>query len=133
MARENVEVVRELYRGWARGDFGVGTEFFDPDIEFTSDFGTDRYAASGTEGMRRVWRENLRNWETWRTGDIQELRDLGDVIVAISPIHARGRHSGAEVEMPRAGAAFRFRDGQIVWLFVCGRAEDALEAVGLRE
>src|SRR5215207_4817767 len=75
MSQGNVEVVRELYRGWAQGDFS-GINFFDPDIEFVSDFGVDRVTANGVDGMNRAWREQLRNWKAWRTGEIQELRDF---------------------------------------------------------
>jgi|GEM_PF-5880168 len=39
MSRENVDAVREIYRGWSQGDFSVGINLFAPDIEFTSDFG----------------------------------------------------------------------------------------------
>jgi|SRR5215207_1520412 len=132
MSQGNVEVVRELYRGWAQGDFS-GINFFDPDIEFVSDFGVDRVTANGLDGMNRAWREQLRNWKAWRTGEIQELRDLGDYILVIHPIHGRGRHSGVEVEIPNAAVAFRFREGKIVWLLATDRLEIALEAVGLRE
>ncbi len=133
MSRENVDAVREIYRGWAQGDFSVGINVFDPDIEFTSDFGVDRVTAKGLDGMRRAWREQLRNWDTWRTGEIQELRDLGDCVLVINPIHGRGRQSGVEVEIPNAAAAFRFHEGKIVWMLATDRLETALEAVGLRE
>ena len=33
MSEENVEVVRRVYEGWARGDFS-NVDDFDPDIEF---------------------------------------------------------------------------------------------------
>ena len=36
MSQENVEIVRELYAGWVRGDFSVGREHFDPDVEFAT-------------------------------------------------------------------------------------------------
>ncbi len=133
MSQENVEAVRELYRGWARGDFTVGMALFDPDVEFISEFGVDRITARGLHDMRRVWGEQLRNWETWCTGEIQELRDLGDRVLVVHPIHGRGRTSGLEVEIPNAAVAFRFREGRIVWLLATARLESALEALGLQE
>ncbi len=128
-----MEVVREIYRGWAQGDFSVGMNAFDPDIEFVSDFGIDRVTARGLDGMSRVWGEHLRNWNAWRTGEIQELRDLGDCVLVTHPIHGRGRQSGVEVEIPNAAAAFRFREGKIAWLLATHRREAALEALGLSE
>jgi hypothetical protein len=105
MSKENVEAVREIYRGWALGDFTVGINFFDPEIEFVSDFGPDRVTAHGLDDMRRVWREHLRNWESWRTGEIQELRDFDGCLFATHSVHGRGRESGIEVEIVDAGAA----------------------------
>ena len=133
MSQEHVEIVREIYLGWAQGDFSVGIDAFDPDIEFVSEFGVDRVTARGLDGMRRVWGEQLRNWNAWRTGEIQELRDLGDSVLVINPVHGRGRQSGVEVEIRDAAAAFRFHEGKIVWLLATDRLEAALEAVGLRE
>ncbi len=128
-----MEAVRELYRGWTRGDFTVGGQLFDPDVEFISDFGVDRISTRGSDGMRRAWAEHLRNWDAWLTGDIQELRELGDCVLVIHPVHGRGRASGVEVEIPDAAAAFRFREGKIVWFLATDRLGNALEALGLAE
>jgi ketosteroid isomerase-like protein len=133
MSRENVEVVRKLYQGWARGDFSVGADLFHPDIEFVSDFGVDRVRVKGRDAMRAAWGDQLRNWDHWHTGQIHELRELGDCVLAISPIQARGRRSGAEVEMPDAATAFRFQEGKIVWMLATDRVDTALEAVGLAD
>ena len=131
MSQENVRAVREIYGGWARGDFTVGIDLFDPEIEFVSDFGPDRVTATGLDGMRRTWREQLRNWDRWRTGEIQELRDLDDRVLVVNSVHGRGRQSGIEVEIPEAAAAFRFHEGKIIWLLATDRLEVALEALGL--
>ena len=133
MSQENVRAVREIYGGWARGDFTVGIDLFDPEIEFVSDFGPDRVTATGLDGMRRTWREQLRNWDRWRTGEIQELRDLDDRVLVVNSVHGRGRQSGIEVEIPEAAAAFRFHEGKIIWLLATDRLEVALEALGLSE
>ena len=126
-----METVREIYRGWASGDFRAGAEWFDPDVEFTSEFGVDNVTVTGIDEMRRVWADQLRNWENWHTGEIQELRDLGDIVFVVNSIHGRGRESGVEVEIPNAAVVFRFRYGKIVSLFVTIRPEDALKAAGV--
>jgi ketosteroid isomerase-like protein len=129
----NADVVREIYAGWARGDFGVGIEHFHPDIEFVSELGVDQVTARGREGMRDAWRDQLRNWERWRTSEILELREVGDRVLVVNAVRGRGRHSGVEVEIPDAAAAFRFREGKIVWLLATDRVDLAREAVGLTE
>ena len=47
MSRENVEIVRELYAGWAKGDFRAGLDFFDRDLRFIIDAAITPTRASG--------------------------------------------------------------------------------------
>jgi len=64
--------------------------------------------------------------------DIEEARDLGDVVLLIATHHGRGRTSGVEVH-GQTGYLYRVRDGKVVRAELYpGRAE-ALEAAGLRE
>lgn len=132
MSQGNAETVREIYRGWARGDFRAGMDSFDPDVEFTSEFGVDTVTVTGVDEMRRVWADQLRNWERWHTGPIQELRDLGDVVLVVHAVHGRGRESGVEVET-NAAAVFRFHGGKIVYLLATAQLENALKATGLAD
>ena|SRR5215207_6317741 len=39
MSQENVEVVRALWVGWERGDFRVGLEHYDTEVDFVLDIG----------------------------------------------------------------------------------------------
>ena len=128
-----METVREIYRGRTAGDFRAGMDSFDPDVEFTTEFGVDSITVRGLDAMRRVWAEQLRNWERRHTGPIQELRDLGDVVLVVNAVHGRGRESGVEVEIPNAAAVFRFREGRVVSLLATNRMENALEAAGLAD
>jgi ketosteroid isomerase-like protein len=133
MSQENVEIVKALYEGWERGDFSAEAHRYDPDIEFTFDLGPDLFTARGTSEMRQVWADHLRLWRHWSTGRIHELIDADPHVVAISPIRARGRHSGVPVEVDSAAAVFTFRDGRIIQFAVSNSLQNALEAIGLSE
>jgi ketosteroid isomerase-like protein len=126
VSQRNLDVVLEIYTGWAAGDFKVGQERFDEDIVFVLDFGFNRGTVRGRDAMRERWREELSNWENLRIGAVAEVRELGDCVVVRNSIRARGRHSGVEVEIPDGGAAFRFDGDTIVWIMASdsvGKAE----------
>ncbi|MEA2346784.1 MAG: uncharacterized protein QOG62_571 [Thermoleophilaceae bacterium] len=133
MSQENVEIVRRIYEGWSRGDFSAGIDHFDPDIEFSMQFGVDGGEGRGAAALASAWQENLRNWQDWRTGEIDELIESGDSVVVIGPIRGRGKHSEAEVEIPDAACAFTFRNGRIVKIVPTDSRQKALDAVGLSE
>lgn len=127
--RSNVDTVRRLYAAWERGDFS-DVDCFDPALEFGIDFGPDRITARGVDGLRRVWREQLRLWESWSTGPIEEVFEQGEHVVVRHSLRGQSRH-GLSVDSDDAGAAFRFRDGRIVFLLAADHIEKALDAVGL--
>jgi ketosteroid isomerase-like protein len=85
----------------------------------------------GHDGIRRFWREYRESWEYFRVA-VVELRDLGDRVLLLGSISARGKEGGVDVDSP-GGSVVTLRDGKVV------RSEDylshaeALEAVGLRE
>jgi ketosteroid isomerase-like protein len=133
MSQENVEIVRRIYVRWSEGDFSVGTDVFDPDIEYALYFGLDVAEGRGAEEMARAFGEYLGNWAEWRTGGIEEFVERGDTVVAFHSVRARGRQSQAEVEIRDAACGFKFRDGKIVKLVPGDSRRKVLEAVGLLE
>ncbi len=134
MSQENVEIVRELYADWSKGDFRVGLELFDPELHFSIDGAVTPIPGEwrGVEGMREAWREQLSAWEHYRTGPIEHLMESGDQVAAFNRMHGRGRHSGAEADSRIWAAVFTFREGKITRLLLTDR-QGALEAMGLRE
>ena len=130
MSQENVEIVRELYAGWVRGDFSAGREHFDPDVEFVNLWVPERLTARGAVEMREAWREFLSNWHDWRTGNIERLIDRGDRVTAYHQILGRVKHGQPEMSSPGV-AVFTFRDAKIVGLLLTD--PDGLEAAGMRE
>lgn len=82
--------------------------------------------------MRKAFRENLSGWGDFRVGEIEQLVETEDGVVAFNRLRARGRLSGAIVEQPDRAAIFEFRDRRIVRLRLTNRV-GGLEAAGLRE
>jgi ketosteroid isomerase-like protein len=134
MSRENVELVRSIYRTWERGDF-KSVEWAHPDIEYVAADGPTAGSWTGLAGMADAMRDWLGAWEDWRV-KADEYRDLhgGRVLV---PFHfsARGRASGLEVGQiwTRGATLFQVSGGKVTRLVQYLDRERALEAAGLQE
>jgi len=62
--------------------------------------------------------------------ELPEIRDLGDRLVAIGSLHARGKASGAETESP-FGCVVEWKKGKATRLVSFLSQAEALEAAGL--
>ena len=132
MSQENVDTVKSLYQQWARGDYD-NREPFAEDLDFQMSGSVwlqpDPITARGIEGMARVWREVLRDWDDFHAGPLEELVELGDQIVVLNRLIARGKETGIEVDAPR-GAVFTFEGGEIKRLLLADR-DEVLQISGL--
>ena len=132
MSEENVEIVRQLFARWERGDWAYGGEFFDEGCEVflsASAFpDADTYTA-GPDAFS-AWMRWLEAFETFATG-LEQVIDAGERVVGLAWLRGRGRVSGADVNA-RVGTVFTIRDGRIVRYELTDRRE-ALEAAGLSE
>jgi len=61
-----------------------------------------------------------------------EIRDLGDQLLAIGFMHARGTASGVEIDSPWAFLV-RFENRKAIWVRVYTQVGQALEAAGLSQ
>lgn len=135
MSRENVEVVRRVYEAADRRDSATVLALYDPEVEldvsrtFGDVMGRDLYR--GHDGLRELFRDWHEAWENIEY-DYEELIDAGDRVVALVTRRARGRASGADVELKLA-LVWTLRDGKAVQVVWYPTREEALEAVGLRE
>ncbi len=138
MSRENVDGVRAWVEALNRGDLGALLEIADPSVEYVS------YLASvsggvgtyrGHEGIRQFLRDLDEAWEWFAVG-VDEYRDLGDCVLMVGRLRAKGRTSGLEVEQELAWL-LDFRDGSGPGRFTRVRyfstSADALQAVGQQE
>ena len=63
---------------------------------------------------------------------LDDVRDLGDAVLALGGIELRARGSGLDMKEPM-GWAFEIRDGRVARMRFYAEPSEALEAVGLRE
>ena len=133
MSQENVEIVRKGIEALNEGDFDRWVDLWHPDGEWYPR-GSGRLEGQRHRGHRQLRRfvENYyASWAAFRFEE-DEIHDLGDRVVFVGRLQARGRTSG--VELDRAWACvFQFRDGRIGRADGYTHPQEALEAVGLSE
>src|SRR5436190_2493807 len=131
MSQENVEIVRRVYEGWARGDFSEGG-VFDPEVEFEMPDGPEGASTRGFDAMRLTWQAGLNAWDDSRAEPTRFIDAGKDVIVVLNHIQARGKGSGAAVDADTA-TVWRLDAGKGVSLALYWDNEKAVEAAGLWE
>ena len=131
MSRENVEIVRQIYDGWSRGDFSVGTSLMAPEFEW------HQHAEAVEPGSHRgpaiggAISKLFEVYENFRV-EPEEYTDAGDKVVVTARCQATGRGSGVELDV-RYSFVWTVRRGKLADLTVFMHRSDALEAAGLRE
>ena len=129
MSRENVEIARQSYDAYVRGDMEASLAIIDPEIEIYDHDILDAGEYRGLEGMLRWQADWDSSWESWRW-EAEDFVDVGDRVVVVLRLYAKGRHSGVDVER-LDGAVWTMRGGKAVRLDYYGSKEEALKSVGL--
>ncbi len=135
MSQENVEAVRRVSDAYNRRDVGAMLDELHPEIEWYPwlqvQLGGGATVYRGHQGIR----EGIRDGEE-AFAEIQaeqsELRDLGDQVIAIGRLRARGKESGAITESALAWIV-DFEGGKVIRVREYLDPEEALEAAGLSE
>jgi hypothetical protein len=134
LIRQSVEHIAD----WSDTDAVLAVFANDPDVrQMHPDLEWDASAlgpfdvAHGLYGMAVFWREWVEVWESY-VYEMREYRDLGDWVLTVHDVRARGR-GGIPVEIRAAAQLWKVRDGKIAVVRVFGSASDALKAVGLEE
>jgi ketosteroid isomerase-like protein len=111
MSAENVQLVRELYAGFARGQFGVTADMVSPDFAYEP-MADGRQPYVGFDEFVAQFSGFLDEWADFRI-EAQEIEDLGDAVLVIEQQRGKGTRSGVETASTFA-AVWTFRDGVIV-------------------
>jgi ketosteroid isomerase-like protein len=131
MSQENVELVREGFAAWERGDIEAIIEFSDPEIEIIQPSEVpDSKSYRGHAGVREAFEDWPKQWEEFRA----ELLDVIDVsetqTISLTRHHLRARGIDMDQEV---AYLYTFRDGLVIRCEMYLTRAEALEAAGLRE
>ena len=131
MSQENVEIVRNGFDAFARGDIEGVLRLCDENIIVTQPeelpgVSPQQRGHSGVLEAFSIWPEQ---WDDYRI-EILRIADLADYVVVTTRTHGRGKQSGVEVEMEFT-IVFSVRNEKIVEMQIFMREEQALEAAGL--
>jgi ketosteroid isomerase-like protein len=137
MSRENVEIVRQLYRAWAQGEFWAHPEAFAPDVRSARVMSPD---AEGV-GLSGDWQgldglvENALLWlSAWNDLRVEptEFLEAGDKVVVFTRQTATAKASGIPLDREFADV-WEVREGKVVGVRFYWKRGDALKAAGLSE
>jgi ketosteroid isomerase-like protein len=133
MSQEDVELVRDQFAATNERDFPRAMSLYAEDVELVVH--PDAFLERGTFKGRHAVGQWFANWlTTFAPGyhfDIEETRDLGDVVFLSAAHHGRGRASGVEVH-GQTGYLYRVRGGKIFRVELYATPAAALEAAGVR-
>jgi ketosteroid isomerase-like protein len=133
MSQEKVDVIRRGYAAYRQDDLesleAIVRDVIDPDFELHAVFAERVF--TGPEGMREFFSELREVWKDY-VNEPEEFIDLGEHVVVVSRLSARGSSSGVPVR-GRLVALWTFKDDKLFRARFLRSRREALEAAGLRE
>ena len=134
MSQENVELVREGYATFFRGDVNAVLAWggLDPQIEVrAAETFPGEVSYHGYAGFLAYMERWMESWEEYEVIP-EEFIDAGNRVVVVYRALGRGQDSGVEVAMRRAHV-WTIRDGKAVRWEIFAHPAEALKAAGLSD
>jgi ketosteroid isomerase-like protein len=131
MSEGNVKLAHRVVDAFNQRDLDALLALMDDDVEGVPPVASIEGHYHGHAGIRRWW-ESLLSGLSDFTVEIVEVRDLGDLTVALLRNRAHGAVSNAPVE-ERLWFVGEWREGKAIWWQSFRTEAEALEAAGLRE
>ena len=131
MSQENVNLFREYIERFNGGDFEGSLRYAHPEIRFEHRLMELQGEVTGIDALRDWFVDAINLFDRW-TVACDDIRDLGDRVLALGTVTAVGKGSGVETQMPFTVVA-EFSNGLVTHFVDYGDREKALEAAGLRE
>ena len=125
-----IEIAERATEALSRRDLDALGRLLAPDCEIVPfRAGVEQTVFRGPDAPSRWFAAVDEAWESM-TSETESIREGPDWVLGFVRLRARGRESGAELDVPAAGV-YRFRDGLITSLRVYTSRADALADVGL--
>jgi ketosteroid isomerase-like protein len=131
MSQENVELAHRSIDAFNRRDLDALLALMHDEVEGAPPLASIEGHYHGHAGIRRWW-ESLFSGLPDFTIEVVEVRDLGDLTVAVLRNRAQGAVSHAPVEQ-QLWLVAEWRDGKVIWWQSFRSEAEALEAAGLSE
>ena len=133
MSQRNVDLVRAQFAATNERDFPRAMSYYAEEVELVVD--PDAFLEGGTFTGKHAVGQWFAGWfATFEPGyrfEIEEARDLGELVFLDVTHHGRGRTSGAEVR-GRTGYLYTVRDRRIVRAELYPGPAEALAAAKAR-
>ena len=130
MSKENVAAAKRMYEARNRGDVAAVLAECDPDVEWHPHLSSlSGRPIQGHAGIREYMASLEESWRVFRH-DPERFIDAGDKVVALLQTHARGRGSGAELDVPVAHV-LSFRNGKCLGYVSYLDQAEGLRAAGV--
>jgi ketosteroid isomerase-like protein len=132
MTQQRTETVRRAFEAFSEQDINVWLACWHPDGEWYPAMGgqieAERHRGHGE--LRRFAEDSYATWETIRL-IADEITEVGDRILVVGRVRARGSGSGVELERPWAWVT-EFQGDKFIRVRAYLDRVAALEEVGLR-
>lgn len=130
MSHETIDQIRRSYDTFNRRDWDAFVRLMDPDVVVESRLVQMEGGYRGVDGLRRWWDQIVETMPDYKV-EIQELREVGDIVL----VHGRGLGHGASSGTPVVDPfwqAIEMRDRRCTWWRNCSTEAEALEAIAER-
>ena len=134
MSQGNIEIVREVFAAFDRGDIEAVLRCCDEDIVITqpAEVPGINLQQRGHQGVLEAFAIWPEQWDDFRVEVVGLTAVTADKVIANIRTLGRGKQSGIEVDM-EFSFVFTLRDEKIIEWKLFLREDQALEAAGLRE
>jgi uncharacterized protein len=134
MSKENLEIVRDAFAAFDRGDLETWIGDWAEDIDYRAMEGApdDHGPIHGRTELRAYVQDWLDMFDNFKSEPVELLEVGEDKVVAVHRVSGTAKQSGIESEMTYA-AVYTFRDGKVIRGREYETRDQALEAAELSE
>jgi ketosteroid isomerase-like protein len=133
VSQENIEVVRQVYAAYAAGGIEAVISFYAEDhVAYAVPEWPDDSEYHGPDGLRKLSRQWTENFDNFGL-DVRELRDVGDIVVALLEMTGQIPGAAERVRQPVGAVHCSRQNGLIAETRYFLSWREALEAAGLSE